>query len=313
MRCGDGDYQANRLALSTPFCLGLLLLLTVAGVFFLHFLGLRLTHPLVDPHLFRKSQTLMGARDLQLSLNGFLNPGFSLLGKPYVYALEFPLYQGITRILSFTFGWSLETASRVISTFSSLGGMLLLLAVRIPTGFTPQAPQATRWQGKDRVLTVMVMILVLSMPMTSGWATETSIDPLAFLFSCLWAHLVGRWLPLVIAGPASGGRGGSRTGRWFLAVAAIASGTLAALIKITIFLPCVLAFTLVTLFVRPSPGDHVWGPRSGGLLRAARIADLPRAADLPAVVTACQADHRRCEPLRPMDSGHGGELPVVHR
>jgi len=165
----------------------------------------------VNLHPFRQTQTLWPIRE-------FIDGGWSLatpmpvLGPPWNVPFEFPLFQFLAGALGSVTGFEAEPAARLVSlAFFLLAGLALLYIVRA-------------WFGAIAGLATTALF-VLS-PFANQWAAATLMEYVPVAFT-LWALAVLVWLQ-------------RSTDRFWIAVPlAAAFSTIAAMVKVTTFLPWV--------------------------------------------------------------------------
>lgn len=191
-------------------CLGLLGL-------YLALVSLGFGPNITDDHPFRQTQTAMVARYMTgpADLYAYITPVF---GVPWAIPFEFPLYQGLAKLLSVGSGLALETAGRVVS----IGFFLLC--------FWPLSRLLERMAVRGRMV---VLSLVLLTPLYVFWSRSFMIESTALFFT-LW-YLAG-FVEMLDAPPERARRGCPEL---------LVAGLMAALVKITTFGPVFLCVNAV--------------------------------------------------------------------
>lgn len=163
---------------------------------------------LTDGHAFRQTQTAITAKFLQ-GLGDLWHYETPVLGPPWSIPFEFPLYQALAKGLSVAAGLSLETAGRLV-------GVTAMLLCAWPLMRMGQA------LGVSRPAVVLAPVFVA--PLYVFWSRAFMIETTALLFALIYLDLLLRSM---------------RTGTANLPqLAGLAlSGVLAALVKVTTWLP----------------------------------------------------------------------------
>jgi hypothetical protein len=196
-------------------------------------------HTLLDSHRFRQCQTA-------LSASQFLTDGFKLayetpvFGPPWSIPMEAPVYQGIVAGLARLLHTPLEQTGRAVSLLFFYGSLWPLFSI-------------LRSLGVNRLGGWFALMFVLSSPLYVFWSRAFLVESTALCFSLLHASLACRMID------------GDR--RAWVAVAAVLTGTLGALTKITSFAVCV-GFTILFF------GWRCWSSRGRVLPRSGTAAIL---------------------------------------
>lgn len=197
-----------------------LIVLTSAFVLFsLYFFWKHIASPIYDFHGFRQSQTALAARNIS-DWESFFNYETPVLGPPWSIPFEFPTFQILAKKISDISSVPLEISGRLISVvFFFLSGFI---GVRILTLLNATTVQKT-----------LFFLFFVSSPMYLFWSRTFMIESTALCFSML---LMYSFLNL---------RNKYSSTWMFLA---ILWGVLAAVTKITTFLPLCLCITLIALY-----------------------------------------------------------------
>lgn len=180
----------------------LLLLLHVWGV------SIGWHHRSLPGQEFRQTQTAISALFIQRENNFSLRYPTPVLGKPWSIPFEFPLYQWTVVVTSNALDLPLAPAARLVSAacfYLTLPAFWLLLAR----------------MGASRIQRWIVLGLIVSSPLHIFYSRSFLIETMALLFGVwfLWAYIAG-----------------VERRSWAWIAAAVATGTLAGLVKVTTFM-----------------------------------------------------------------------------
>lgn len=163
---------------------------------------------LLDRHEFRQTQTALSAHYLREE-GWRLDYPLPVFGPPWSAPMEFPLYQGVVAEVSKRTGCSIEAAGRGVSVAAFFAALPALAGLLAAAGFPPRSCR-------------LALAAVLLAPVYLFYARTVLIETSALALA-LW------FLLAQVRAVATGRR------RWI--AAALAFGVLAALEKITTFLP----------------------------------------------------------------------------
>jgi hypothetical protein len=173
---------------------------------------------------FRESQTAISADYLRREpAGGMLAYQLPVLGVPWRIPLEFPLFQQLTAWLAAS-GLGVAQAGRWLNLFGFVACVWVAKRLWDSWGFPPE------WRG-------LALAFLITSPLYAIYATSHMIESLALLLALL--HL---WGASQLA----------RGGRWPWLLLAMPAGALAAMVKITTWLPAggLIAFLALGQFLR---------------------------------------------------------------
>jgi hypothetical protein len=166
--------------------------------------------PILDRHEFRQTQTALTAHWLREEGWSLAYP-LPVFGPPWSAPMEFPLYQAIVAGVAKLGGCSIESAGRAVAIGAFFAALPALAGLLASAGFSVRTRR-------------IVLAAVLLTPVYLFYSRTVLIESTALCLA-LWFLLTyvrglapGRW-------------------RWAWIVAAAVSGALAAMVKITTFLP----------------------------------------------------------------------------
>jgi hypothetical protein len=174
---------------------------------------------LLDRHSFRQTQTA-------LTVYYFLKDGYSvnyqtpILGTPWRIPFEFPLYQWIVALLKQATSMSVESCGRIVS-------ILFFYLALIP------AYCLLRRISNNRNVPLLIISLVLAHPIYLFWTRAFMIESTALFFSIAYTWLFAIYID------------NRKAGHFLLA---LATGVIAALVKITTLLPWMACASLFLIW-----------------------------------------------------------------
>ncbi|WP_370677653.1 hypothetical protein [Pleomorphomonas sp. PLEO] len=208
-----------KMRLSRTFLLFLVFLAAVQSVW-IFILGF--SYPILDAHAFRQTQTALSVYWMGHG-GALLNYETPVLGAPWAIPFEFPIYQWMVLGVSRVSGLPLDGAGRSVSYAFFL---LTLIPLRVISGYF----------YKSRDVFLISVILFLISPIYLFWSRTFMIESVALFASLSFIACVIRWVqaPSLLK----------------LAFATLFA-TLAALQKITTFLPAAIVAGVIAL-------DYMW-------------------------------------------------------
>jgi len=214
------------------------------------------------------SHSDLGFRPSQTAITAYyaMHEGFRLdyitpvLGPPWSIPFEFPMYQWLAALLSMGLGLSLATSGRLVSLAFFYGTL-------------PFVNDLIRKRVPERPKRLLLLSLVLLNPIYLFWSTTFLIESTALFFCVVFLWSGERFLA---------------SGRTRHLVGIVAAGSMAALVKITTFVPFCLPFACL----------WVLGLRRAGTTRVLVAAGAALLPMIPALAWTGFADGtKRLNPL----------------
>lgn len=220
------------------------ILFLLALVIHLGFMAVGWTRPVLDRHPFRQAQTALGARTILEGSSLFAHE-LPVFGKPWPVPLEFPLYQAVVAAVARVTPLAIDQAGRLVSVVA----FYLLLPI-LYVGLQIIEP--------DRAKRLLMLAFVLVSPLYLFWSRTVLIESTALLFATAFAVFSIRAFD-------------RRT--W--AIAAIAAGILAALVKATTLVVALVPVMVYAIFKRrplaivliaiPIAAGQLWSRYANGI------------------------------------------------